>query len=450
MRTALRNVKTHLWVSVGLCLLVFCGIFALPVAAIAKRSAPELSRQDIIAELHRRGIDPNKHPRGVHESRHKKQTTTSTSLKPLTVPGLARLALPSVVRLNVMDPQGVPSVQGSGVVIGENLIATNWHVVKNAHAVTAVFQSGRSEIVDGLVNCDSSRDLVILHTNTAGVHPLSLAFGEFVVVGEPVVAVGSPEGLGGSVSTGIISAFRYYNNAKTIQTTAPISHGSSGGALLDMYGRVLGITSFFVADGQNLNFAYSSYHLKQLLVNRKAGFVTWRQIEDSGNKPNAAASLLPNNPAPVPANAASEGGCTNKPLTGLKGVWVCIEDIKPDAKKDGLDPDQLKVEVELRLRKAGITVFDKISSEGNDSAAIFDINVNTSKRENGMYVYSISSDLLELTHLLRPTATGAQATTWSTGSFGTVGATNMATSLRQDMDDDTDKFANDYLAQNPK
>ncbi len=372
------------------------------------------------------------------------------TLKLLTVPQIARLALPSVVRLTVLDAQGVPSVQGSGFVVGENLIATNWHVVKGAHAVTANFQSGRSDTVDGIANCDISRDLVILHANTAGVRPLPLASGTSAQVGDPVVAVGSPEGLGGSISTGIVSALRLYNGARTIQTTAPISHGSSGGALLDVYGRVLGVTSFFVTDGQNLNFAYSSYHLKQLIVNRRAGFVTWRQIEDYGRKPAALARLLPNAPSPAPVNAAFEGVYTQKPLTGLKGVWVCIENIDPDAKKDGLDPDQLKVAVELRLHKAGITVFDKINSDGNDSMATLDVNVKTSKDDSGLYRYSLLLNVSESVDLLRPTKCIADATTWSTLDYGTVGASRMAPSLCQEIDDQVNKFASEYLAQNPK
>lgn len=417
--------------------------------AVKHSAADSISNQDIIATLHCRGVDPNKYLRRASATKYTKPAFYPSPSKPLTVPQLALLALPSVVRLTVLDAQGVPSVQGSGFVVGENLIATNWHVVKAAHAVTANFQSGRSETVDGLVNCDIARDLVILHANTAGVRPLPLASGT-AQVGDSVVAVGSPEGLGGSLSTGIVSALRLYNGARTIQTTAPISHGSSGGALLDVYGRVLGVTSFFVTDGQNLNFAYSSYHLRQLLITRRAGFMAWREVENYAHKPRAVAGLLPNAPSPAPANAASEGVSTDKPLTGLKGVWVCIENIDPDAKKDGLDPDQLKVAVELRLHKAGITVFDKINSDGNDSMATLDVNVKTSKDDSGLYRYSLLLNVTESVNLLRPTKCVTDATTWSTLDYGTVGASKMAPSLCQEIDDQVSKFANDYLAQNPK
>lgn len=374
--------------------------------------------------------------------------TQPASQKMLTTQQIAHLALPSVVRLTVRDAQGVPSVQGSGFVVGENLIATNWHVVKAAHAVTANFQNGRSETVDGIASRDIPRDIVILHANTAGIRPLPLASGASAQVGDPVVAVGSPEGLGGSLSTGIISALRLYNGARTIQMTAPISHGSSGGALLDVYGRVLGITSFFVTDGQNLNFAYSSYHLKPLIAIGKVGYMTWEDMEHYEGRP--AVVKLPNGPALAPGNAASEVVYTDKPLTGLRGVWVCIENLDSDATKDGLDRDQIKVEVELRLRKAGITVFDKLTRDGNDSMAMFYVNITTLKDDTGLYRYMLLLKLEETVSLLRPTSCLASATTWSTASVGTVGANKVAGFLRQDVDDAVDKFANDYLAQNPK
>lgn len=72
-----------------------------------------------------------------------------------------------------------------------------------------------------------------------------------------MVAIGSPLGLFNSVSDGIISAFRQMNEVDMIQFTAPISQGSSGGALLDMYGRVIGISTAGMDEGQNLNLAVS-------------------------------------------------------------------------------------------------------------------------------------------------------------------------------------------------
>ena len=126
-------------------------------------------------------------------------------LTALTPSQLARMVLPSIVRLTVLNDQGQPSVQGSGVVVGNNLIVTNVHVIKNAHAVTANFENGRSETVYGLVTEDTERDLALIYADTTGIKPLPLSLGNDEQIGDSVITAGSPEGLGGSLSTGIIS-----------------------------------------------------------------------------------------------------------------------------------------------------------------------------------------------------------------------------------------------------
>ena len=170
-------------------------------------------------------------------------------------------------------------------------------------------------------------------------------------------------------------------------------------------------------------------------------------------KPVHAQALMPGTPKmPVPEiiNAASPSVSLNKPLTGLKGVWVCVEDISSDAKKDGLDASQIKVEIELRLRRSGITVYDDPLSVENDSVATLDANISTLKTDYGLYGYTLSLNLTEAARLVRTTPCYANATTWTTGYFGIVGADKMAPKLRQAIDDEADEFANDYLAQNPK
>lgn len=246
---------------------------------------------------------PKAHSKPARPAAHK--------LVPLTPAQLARLVLPSVVRLTVLDASSQPSVQGSGFVVGPNLIATNVHVIRGAHAVTANFQNGRSETVYGYVAVDNARDLVLLYANLNGVRALPLMTDNTVQVGDPVVAVGSPEWLSNSLSTGIISQVRRDGDTKILQTTAPISHGSSGGALVDMYGRVLGITSFFNKDGQNLNFAYASYYLQQLLPRGVPVCISWSQQEehDKNNSTQVATTPVATEPtiqSAVPSTSATD------------------------------------------------------------------------------------------------------------------------------------------------
>ena len=105
-----------------------------------------------------------------------------------------------------------------------------------------------------------------LETNT-GLSPLVIADSSSAQVGDTVYAIGSPLGLKNTVSNGIISAIREEGNHSDVQITAPISSGSSGGVLLNIYGEALGITYASYSDGQNLNFAIPSSEFVDKLQN---------------------------------------------------------------------------------------------------------------------------------------------------------------------------------------
>lgn len=79
------------------------------------------------------------------------------------------------------------------------------------------------------------------------------------------MAIGSPLGLEATVSTGVVSAVREVKGVRVVQVTAPISPGSSGGPVIDRYGRVVGVTTFLLREGQNLNFAIAMEHVVELL-----------------------------------------------------------------------------------------------------------------------------------------------------------------------------------------
>jgi S1-C subfamily serine protease/predicted TPR repeat methyltransferase len=196
----------------------------------------------------------------------------------LSIQTIVKRTLPSVVSLTIRDASKTPIATGSGFVVGRNMIATNLHVVTDAGSVTANFQDGRSEVAPGLIVGDTDSDLAILFVDTKDLPMLPLADTSLAQIGDSVIALGSPIGLKGTASTGIISAFRTYGGLKAIQTTAPISHGSSGGPLLDRNGRVLGITSYIMQDGENLNFAVSSFYLKPLIPAKVAEYWTWAEM----------------------------------------------------------------------------------------------------------------------------------------------------------------------------
>jgi putative serine protease PepD len=179
------------------------------------------------------------------------------------VEAVAARVLPSVVQLRVEGPTATG--EGSAMVLSaDGLLLTNNHVVEEAAdsgTVTAVFQDGTTAAAQ-IVGRDPSSDVAVIRAqNLSGLTPVELGNSDSVRVGQQVVAFGAPLGLGGTVTTGIISAVdRAVNvgeetgaNTPTVlnalQTDAAINPGNSGGPLVDMEGKVVGINSAIATTG---------------------------------------------------------------------------------------------------------------------------------------------------------------------------------------------------------
>jgi hypothetical protein len=184
------------------------------------------------------------------------------------IPSITRQATKAVALVVAYDQAENPIAQGSGFVVSSvGQLVTNYHVIDGAASVVAKFPNGAFYPVDGILAVDVQKDLAVLKLSGSGFEWLPLADSSKALVGEAVLAIGSPLALEATVSNGIISAIRELEgeNFTIIQTTAPISRGSSGGALLNENGEVLGVTSFQLVKGENLNFAVSAEHIKPLL-----------------------------------------------------------------------------------------------------------------------------------------------------------------------------------------
>ena len=170
-----------------------------------------------------------------------------------------------------MKGSGGRSSQGSGFFVGDGLVATNYHVINGAKTGTAklVVKQRRFEI-QGAVATDKEHDLAIVKVAGLYAPPLPLGNSDHVAEGEIVYAVGNPRGFEGTFSSGNISSIRSQGTPrirdKVLQFTAPISRGSSGGAVVNRWGQVIGIVSETRDDGQNLNFAIPVNTLKSLLT----------------------------------------------------------------------------------------------------------------------------------------------------------------------------------------
>lgn len=160
-------------------------------------------------------------------------------------------------------------VQGSGFVYnftGKMIILTNYHVVNNAINITVTFMNGNGYAAT-VLGSDPYADLAVLSTDAPQTeyHPLEIVSSSTLKVGDPVIAVGNPFGLAGSMTIGIVSQLGRtmpttsgYPIANVIQMTAPINPGNSGGPLLNYQGQVVGITTAIVRNSQGLGFAIPS------------------------------------------------------------------------------------------------------------------------------------------------------------------------------------------------
>jgi 2-alkenal reductase len=192
-----------------------------------------------------------------------------------SLPALYQQLNPGVVNIQVFVNAGgqVGRAAGSGLVLDDQgHIVTNNHVVAHPELVTVTFFNGEEAIAQ-VVGTDDDSDLAVIRVDAlpAGVHPLPLGDSSLVQVGEQVLAIGNPFGLGSSMTTGIVSANgRTIDSQATpfsiplvIQTDAAINPGNSGGPLLNLRGEVIGVnaqiaTNSGVAANAGVGFAIPS------------------------------------------------------------------------------------------------------------------------------------------------------------------------------------------------
>jgi S1-C subfamily serine protease len=174
------------------------------------------------------------------------------------------------VQYDVFGRAYYSQVQGSGFVYnftGQMVVITNYHVVQDAFNITVTFINGNGYEAT-VLGSDPYADLAVLSANASQTEykPLEIVSSAQLEVGDPVVAVGGPYGLAGSMTTGIVSAMgrtitdetSNYPIANVIQTSTPINPGNSGGPLLNYEGQVVGITTAIVSNSQGLGFAIPS------------------------------------------------------------------------------------------------------------------------------------------------------------------------------------------------
>ena len=207
----------------------------------------------------------------------------------LSITDIAKRSTPGVVDIVVTSnasngfysqPQ---TAEGSGFVYDtKGDIVTNEHVVAGATSIKVNFPSGAS-YVGKLIGVDASTDLAVVRVKApaSALHPLPLGDSSKVQVGDPVIAIGSPFGYSGTVTSGIVSALHRqmtspdnYTISDSIQTDAPINHGNSGGPLISASGNVIGVNAQIQSDSggsDGVGFAIPSNTIQVVVSQLVAG-----------------------------------------------------------------------------------------------------------------------------------------------------------------------------------
>lgn len=197
--------------------------------------------------------------RSVHAERSRPVAGRSTP----SASELYRQLAPSVSTIRILDANGTLLGTGSGVSIAMGRIVTNCHVAQSGARLQVHTLSGDFDA--RLALADDQLDLCTLDVFGTTGPAVDIRDSSTLQPGEHVYALGAPRGLSLSLSEGLISALRTQDSGGTIiQTTAPLSPGSSGGGLFDDNGRLIGITTFQYSNAQAMNFAVAADLIPQM------------------------------------------------------------------------------------------------------------------------------------------------------------------------------------------
>jgi len=294
---------------------------------------------------------------------------------------LAKLIRPAVVTVAVKGADGNFIGQGSGFLItNDGIVVTNSHVIKNGNSFFVVMSDGTDLPVETVIANDANRDLALLklRNNGRSLPFLALTDGESGQIGEHIAVMGTPHGLSGTFTTGIVSAKRTRKgDVRLLQITAPVSPGSSGSPVVSRGAEVVGIVSGGIVDNmaQSLNFAIDVGELRELLQGAPK---TARKSISKSTRKKAANTRDPKKvpvdvalPKPLPGGGKVEWPKPQRPgRPDAKGQQptqqsgrIMLEEIKRRA----LDNGNIQVDLRVILRKDNGT-----TEELRDVGCVFD------------------------------------------------------------------------------
>jgi S1-C subfamily serine protease len=240
-------------------------------------------------------------------------------LEPMTEP---RQVLESTFTVRVYREDGSTGT-GSGFLVDPHHVVTNFHVIEDAVDATLEANSDRTILtVHGVAAYSREADLAVLRVSPVDRSPLPIAQGETVDVGAEILVFGSPQGYTGTVSAGIVSAFRTIDGRPLMQMTAPVSPGSSGGPVVSG-GYVVGVTVSSVVEAQNINFAVRVSELRRLLESVGESYVALQTVDKTARTAATSSEATPSWRRPERSRYRARLGYSTYRASGDgSGEWI--------------------------------------------------------------------------------------------------------------------------------
>jgi len=169
---------------------------------------------------------------------------------------------------------------GSGFIVDETgILVTNYHLMQYAKESSVRLRDGRVFPITGVIYHNAERDVCIFKIDAQNLPTIPLGNSDSLEIGETIYCIGNPLGLDFTFSNGMLSGTREFESLKWLQFSAPVSPGNSGGPLINPQGEAVGIVTFIMTEGQNLNFASPINEIKPFVFANPQ--MTFQQFVDN-------------------------------------------------------------------------------------------------------------------------------------------------------------------------
>ncbi len=338
----------------------------------------------------------------VAESRTVKITTSEEfdkTKEKLTASEIAEKVSPSVFYIEVYDERNRASASGSGFFINSDGVAvTNYHVIEDTYSAKITMTNGDVFGVEQVIAFDRDFDIAIIRVSkistsgktVTGFPCVEMSDSDTVKAGQTIYALGSPAGLQNTISNGIISnTNRQLDGNSFIQITAPISHGSSGGALVNEYGEALGITSAGIEDAENIGFAIPINIVKTFDLNVQG--IPYNEFSREDNKVSIGVSeevinIVVGETKEILVQAEGKGNWSIGWNTKQKNVvycewgdWLDEEQTLCNLKITGISPGMATVKIYTSLDFTGKDITVVVTSPQSEGALSQGVYYTSSK-----------------------------------------------------------------------